>query len=245
MSRSPSGRNTIYTRNPDYWGKDIPVRRGSFNFDKIVYKLYKDIDTQVAAIRAGDFDFLSETKMRYWCCQYIGQRFDDGELIKEVLPHHNPRPMNGYVFNLRKPPFQDVKVRRAFNYAYDWEWLNAMIFDNQFERQDSYFANTALAARGLPSPAELALLEPFRAQLEPEVFGPIAVQPTTAAPHSYRENLGIAAQLLAEAGWANRGDGVLRNAAGEPFVLTVSGKPALLDAFLSQRQTPWSGGRVP
>lgn len=231
VSRSPSGRNTIYTRNPNYWGNDVPVRRGAFNFDKIVYKLYKDIDTQVAAIRGGEFDFLSETKMRYWCCQYIGQRFDEGELVKEILPHHNPRPMNGYIFNLRKPQFQDVRVRRAFNYAYDWEWLNAMIFDNQFQRQNSYFANTPLAAGGEPSAAESALLEPFRFELEPEVFGPVATQPNTEGPHGFRKNLGIAARLLAEAGWTNRGDGVLRNAAGEPFVLTVSGKPALLDAF--------------
>jgi microcin C transport system substrate-binding protein len=231
VSRSPSGRNAIYTRNPNYWGKDIAVRKGSFNFDRVVYKLYKDIDTQVAAIRAGDFDFLSETKMRYWCCQYIGDRFDGGELIKELFPHKNPRPMNGYIFNLRRQQFQDVRVRRAFGYAYDWEWLNAMIFDNEFERQESYFANTTLAAKGEPTAEEVLLLEPFRASLEPAVFGPMLELPTTAPPHSYRENLRMAAKLFAEAGWVNRGDGVLRNAAGEPFVLRVSGTPSLLEAF--------------
>lgn len=114
VDKSPSGRNVIYTRNPDYWGKDIPVRRGSFNFDKVVYKLYKDTDTQVAAMRAGDFDFYSETRMRYWCCQFIGKRFDEGEIIKELVPHKNPRPMNGYIFNLRRPEFQDVRGRVQF-----------------------------------------------------------------------------------------------------------------------------------
>lgn len=231
VSRSPSGRNARYDRNPNYWGASVPVRRGAFNFDRIVYKLYKDIDSQVAAIRGGEFDFLSETKMRYWCCQYIGDRFDDGELIKELFPHKNPRPMNGYIFNLRRPQFQDVRVRRAFSYAYDWDWLNAMIFDNQFERQDSYFANTPLAASGLPSAEELELLDPFRATLEPEVFGPMLQLPSTKPPHSYRENLRMAAKLFAEAGWVNRGDGVLRNAAGEPFVIRVSGNPSLLEAF--------------
>lgn len=231
VGRSPSGRNAIYTRNSNYWGKDISVRRGAFNFDRVVYKLYKDIDTQVAAIRAGDFDFLSETKMRYWCCQYIGERFEEGELIKELFPHKNPRPMNGYIFNLRRTQFRDVRVRRAFAYAYDWEWLNAMIFDNEFERQASYFANTPLAAAGLPSEAETKLLEPFRTLLEPEVFGPMAELPSTKPPHSYRENLRMAAKLFADAGWVNRGDGVLRNAAGDPFVIRVSGNPSLLEAF--------------
>lgn len=231
VDQSPSGQNVIYTRNARYWGRDIPVRRGSFNFDKIVYKLYKDIDTQVAAMRAGDFDFLFENKMRYWCCQYIGKRFDDGEIVKELLPHKNPRPMVGYIFNLRRPQFQDIRVRRAFDYAYDWEWLNNMIFDGQFERQESYFANTPLAASGVPSADELALLEPYRAELDPAVFGPMTRQPSTSPPGSYRANLREAARLFAEAGWRNRGDGVLRNDKGEPFVLQVSGSPALLEAF--------------
>jgi peptide/nickel transport system substrate-binding protein/microcin C transport system substrate-binding protein len=233
VDRSASGQNVVYTRNPGYWGKDIAVRRGSFNFDRVVYKLYKDIDTQVAAMRAGDFDFLSETKMRYWCCQFIGKRFDDGVLLKRLFPHKNPRPMNGYIFNLRRAPFQDVRVRQAFNFAYDWEWLNAMIFDNQFERQDGYFANSPLAARGSPSPAELALLEPFRAELDSAVFGPMFKQPSTSPPGSYRDNLRKAAQLLAAAGWRNRGDGVLRNGKGQPLVLNVSGQSSLLDAFFA------------
>lgn len=231
VDQSPSGQNIIYTRNPHYWGKDIPVRRGSFNFDKVVYKLYKDMDTQVAAMRAGDFDFLSETKMRYWCCQFIGKRFDEGELLKKLFPHKNPRPMNGYIFNLRRPAFQDIRVRQALNYAYDWEWLNKMIFDGNFERQYSYFGNTPLAARGLPSAEEVALLEPFRSELDPAVFGPMFEQPSTKPPGSYRGNLRKAAQLFAAAGWRNRGDGVLRNDRGEPLVLNVSGTPALLDAF--------------
>lgn len=231
VSKSSSGRNVIFTKNPDYWARDLPVRRGFFNFDQVVYKLYKNKDTMVAAMRAGDFDFFSEVQMRYWCCQFIGKRFDDKEIIKQLFPHKNPHPMNGYIFNLRRPQFQDVRVRKALNYAYDWEWLNGMIFDNQFERQDSYFANSPLAARGLPSAAELKLLEPYRSQLNPDVFGPVIKQPSTKAPGSYRANLRIAAQLLAQAGWKNRGDGVLRNDKGEPFILRVSGNPSLLEAF--------------
>lgn len=231
VDRSPSGQNAIYTRNRAYWGQNTPVRRGSFNFDRVVFKLYKDIDGQVAAMRSGDFDVLSETKMRYWCCQYIGKRFDRGELKKALFPHKNPRPMNGYIFNLRREKFQDIRVRQAFHYAYDWEWLNDMIFAGQFARQDSYFANTELAARGTPNAAELALLTPFRSLLEPAVFGPIVKPPSTRPPSSPRDNLRKAAALFAAAGWRNRGDGVLRNDRGEPFTLRISGRTTLLEAF--------------
>ncbi|HEP8866710.1 TPA: ABC transporter substrate-binding protein [Pseudomonas aeruginosa] len=225
IERATSGRGIVYRRNPDYWASDVPVRRGSYNFERVEYKLYKDRDTQVAALRAGDYDFIAENQMRYWCCQYIGKRFDNGELVKRTVPHHNPPAMNGWVVNLRKPRFQNVRVREALNYALDFEWINRKIFDSEFERVDSYFANSPLAARGLPSAAELELLEPFRDQLPPAVFGPMYRQPSTRAPSSLRANLTRALELFAEAGWHNR-DGVLRNAQGEPFVLEVAGTRA-------------------
>jgi len=222
IEKASSGADVVYRRNPDYWARDVPVRRGSYNFDHIVYKLYKDADTQVAALRAGDFDFLSENRMRYWCCQYIGKRVDDGDLVKEIIPQKNPPAMNGWVVNLRRERFQDPRVREALDDAMDFEWINQKIFDNGFERMDSYFANTPLAAHGLPSAAELKILEPYRAQLDSAVFGPMVLQPTTKAPSSLRQNLTRALQLFADAGWHNR-DGVLRNSRGEPFVIEVSG----------------------
>ena len=225
IDKAISGRGIVYRRNPDYWASDLPVRRGSFNFDSIDYKLYKDRDTQVAALRAGDYDFISETQMRYWCCQYIGKRFDQGELIKREFPHRNPPAMNGWVVNLRKERFQDPRVREALNYALDFEWINQKIFDNEFKRVDSFFANSPLAATGLPSADELKLLEPYRGQIPPEVFGPMLVQPSTKAPASVRQNLTKALDLFAAAGWHNR-DGVLRNAKGEPFILEVAGTRA-------------------
>jgi microcin C transport system substrate-binding protein len=231
VERSGTGQNVIYTRNPQYWGKDLAVRRGSYNFDRVVYKLYKDKDTLVSAIRAGDFDFFPENQMRYWCCQFIGERFDSGELLKDKVTHHNPRPMNGYVFNLRRPQFQDIRVREALNLAYDWQWLNRMVFDDEFERQDSYFANSPLAATGSPSEAELKLLEPYRAELPPAVFGPMYQQPDTRPPNSIRKNLAQALDLFKQAGWERR-DGVLRNAEGKPFEIEVSARVSvLLDAY--------------
>jgi microcin C transport system substrate-binding protein len=225
IEKASSGQDVTYRRNPTYWGDDIPVRKGTYNFERVIYKLYKDADTQVAALRAGDFDFFSESRMRYWCCQYIGKRFDSQELVKEIVPHSNPPSMNGWVVNLRRERFRDPRVREALDYALDFEWINQKIFDSEFKRIDSYFANTSLAARGLPRPAELALLEPYRAELDPAVFGPMVVEPSTKPPGSIRQNLTRALELLAAAGWQNK-DGVLRNSQGEPFVMEVSGARA-------------------
>jgi microcin C transport system substrate-binding protein len=222
IEKASSGQDVTYRRNPAYWGDDLPVRRGTYNFERVVYKLYKDADTQVASLRAGDFDFFSETRMRYWCCQFIGKRFDSQELVKEIIPHHNPPSMNGWVVNLRRERFRDPRVRLALNYALDFEWINDKIFDSEFKRVDSYFANTPLAATGLPSRAELALLEPYRAQLDAAVFGPMLEQPSTKPPGSIRKNLTRALELFAAAGWHNQ-DGVLRNSQGQPFVIEVSG----------------------
>jgi microcin C transport system substrate-binding protein len=216
-------RGITYRRNPDYWGKNQAARKGSFNFDQVSYKVYKDKDSQVAALRAGEFDFHSESAMRFWCCQYIGKRFDSGELIKHKFPHQNPPAMNGWVANLRKPKFQDVRIRKALNYALDYEWINDRIFDGEFKRIDSYFSGTPLAAKGLPSDEEIALLEPWRNELPAEVFGPMFEQPTThveglSQADAFRRNLERALELFAEAGWTFR-DGGLRNAAGERFTL--------------------------
>ncbi|CAN7613460.1 extracellular solute-binding protein [Phenylobacterium sp. LjRoot219] len=231
IERASSGLSITFRRNPNYWGRDVPVRRGSFNFQRITYKLYKDADTQVAAMRSGDFDFFAETRMRYWCCQFIGKRFDSGELIKEKVFNASLSPMNGYVFNLRRERFKDKRVRQALALAYDWEWLNEKIFDNEFERQQSYFDNSALAAAGRPQGLELALLTPHRTRLDPAVFGPVTAPPVSTGPGGLRGNFTKAVALLAEAGWTNR-DGVLRNAKGEPFVIEVPGAGGvLLDAY--------------
>jgi len=221
IEKAVSGQAVTYRKNPDYWGKDIAVRRGSNNFERVIYRIYKDTDTLVAALRAGDFDFMNENKMRYWCCQYIGKRFDTGELVKELVPHKNPVAMNGWVLNLRKEKFQDPRVRLALNYAMDFEFINQKIFDSEFKRVDSYFSYSPLAASGEPTKDELKILEPYRKELPPEVFGPVLVQPNTKAPGSVRASLTKALALFAEAGWHNR-DGVLRNEKGEPFVIEVS-----------------------
>jgi microcin C transport system substrate-binding protein len=212
-----NGRTITLKRNPNYWGRDLPVRRGMYHFDRIVYKLYADSTARLEAFKAGEFDVSVENIARSWVRGYVGKRFDDGELIKRTFRHRNGAGMQGFILNLRNPLFQDVRVRQALDLALDFEWMNRQLFYNQYQRLDSFFANSDYQASGAPSAGELAILDPLRAQLDPAVFAPPPQQPLTAPPpHSLRENLLKARDLLAQAGWTYR-DGALRNAKGEPF----------------------------
>lgn len=214
------GKYITYRRNPDYWGRDLGVRRGMFNFERVTYKFYRDFTVMLEAFKAGEFDFTHEYNSKKWARDYIGPKFRNGEIIKKELPHSNNAGMQGFVFNLRKLLFQDKRVRRALTLAFDFEWSNRNLFYNQYERNDSYFSNSELAARGKPDEAELELLEPFRDQLPPELFEKTWQPPSTAPPGSLRNNLREAKALLSEAGWEYR-DGALRNAAGEPFRFSI------------------------
>ncbi len=220
IDRYSNGRTITYKLDPNYWGKELPVRVGTNNFERITYKLYSDDVARLEAFKAGEYDALVEYVARNWVRRDVGKRFDSGELIKKEFAQHNGTGMQGFVMNLRKPVFQDVRVRRALDLALDFQWLNRMLFYSQYRRIDSWFANTQLQAKGLPSPGELALLEPWRESLDPAVFGPLPSQPDTTPPGSLRANLLKARALLAEAGWTYR-DGALRNAKGEPFTFEV------------------------
>ncbi|KDP88799.1 extracellular solute-binding protein [Cupriavidus basilensis] len=221
IERYDAGRGISFKRNPAYWGKDLAVRRGTFNFDRVVYRLYKDETAKLEAFKAGEFDAIVEYKAKSWAKSYEGKRFSNGELVKTDFPHRNGAGMQGFVMNMRKPVFQDVRVRQAMILALDFEWLNRQLFYGAYRRLDSWFSNSELAASatfdGRPGPGELALLEPLRTQLAPEVFGPVVPMPTTNPPRSLRDNLREARRLLAQAGWTYT-DGALRNAKGEPFV---------------------------
>jgi len=215
-----NGRTITYRRNPSYWGDRLPVRVGTYNYERINYKLYSDNIARLEAFKAGEYDVLVENIARSWVRRDIGKRFDSGELIKREFPHHNGSGMQGFFMNVRRPLFKDVRVRQALDLALDFEWLNRQLFFNQYKRTDSFFVNTELQAKGRPSEGELALLTPLRAQLDPAVFGEMTTQPDTDPPGSLRANLIKARQLLADAGWTYR-DGALRNAKGEPFVFEI------------------------
>jgi microcin C transport system substrate-binding protein len=214
------GHTITYRRNPSYWGAALPVRVGTNNFDRITYKLYADSIARLEAFKAGEYDALVEYVARNWVRRDVGKKFDDGELLKREFRHHNGAGMQGFVMNVRRPLFKDVRVRRALDLAFDFEWLNQRLFFGGYTRLNSYFADSELQAAGMPSAGELALLEPLRAQLDPAVFGPMTVQPVTDPPGSLRANLLAARALLAQAGWTYR-DGALRNAAGQPFAFEI------------------------
>jgi microcin C transport system substrate-binding protein len=220
IERYDNGRTMTYKRDPAYWGDRLPVRVGMYNFERIQYKLYSDGVARLEAFKAGEYDVLVEYIARNWVRRDIGKRFDNGELIKREFRQHNGTGMQGLVFNLRHPLFQDVRVRHALDLAFDFQWLNRQLFFGQYTRIDSFFVNTDLQATGMPSAGELAILSPLRSQLDPAVFGPMVTQPSTDPPGSLRANLILARQLLADAGWTYR-DGALRNAKGEPFVFEI------------------------
>jgi microcin C transport system substrate-binding protein len=210
------GRRIVYERVKDYWGADLPVSRGFYNFDEIRYEYYRDANVALEAFKAGGYDIRVENTSKFWATAYTGPTFDAGWIKKEEIPHELGTGMQGFVFNTRRALFQDPRVRQALAYAFDFEWTNRTVMYGQYDRTESYFSNTELAAEGLPSEAELELLEPFRDQLPDEVFTEVYQAPSTDGEGGIRQNLRTALGLLREAGWSVEG-GKLVNGKGEPF----------------------------
>jgi microcin C transport system substrate-binding protein len=208
-------RRIEFRLNPAYWGRNLAVRRGHFNFERVVYRMYSDNLIALEAFKAGEYDLVKEYRSRTWVRQHKGVKWEDGRIVKADLQTGNGQYMQAYNINMRRPLFQDIRVREALGYTYDFETLNKT---KSFKRVNSCFNNTEFAAQGMPGPGELALLEPFRGELPPRVFGPAFVAPRTDAdPHGLRRNLLKARELLEQAGWKLDGAGVLRNAKGEAF----------------------------
>ena len=214
------GKNITYVRRADHWGRSLGVNRGSFNFDRITYKIYMDDTVRLEAFKAGEFDMLEEHVARRWARQYYGPKFRSGELTKKEFPNEFPGAYQGYVFNTRKAMFKDVRVRQALTLALDFEWMNRQLIYNAYARIPSHFSAKEFTAQGLPGEDELEFLEPLRSLLPARVFGEVATPGSTAPPHSLRSNLLRARDLLAQAGWAYR-DGAMRNAKGDPMVIEM------------------------
>ena len=210
------GRTVVYERVADYWGANLPVNRGSYNFDEVRYEYYRDANVAMEAFKAGAYDIRQENASKFWATAYTGPMFDAGWIVKEEIPNELGTGMQGFAFNLRRPLFQDPRVRQALAYAFDFEWTNRTIMYGQYARTESYFSNTELGAEGLPSAAELALLEPFRDQLPEEVFTQVYHAPATEGEGGIRQNLRTALRLLGEAGWQVEGSKLV-NAQGQPF----------------------------
>ncbi len=210
------GEFISFERVPDYWGKDLPLRRGQFNFDTVELQYYGDTNVSMEAFKSGQYDFRLETSAKTWATAYNFPALNAGQVVKREVKLETPKPMQAFVFNLRRPKFQDARVRRAFNLAYDFEWANRNLFYGQYARTSSYFEGQELAAKGLPSQAELALLEPLRDKIPPEVFTKEYKNPVNATEQDFRTHLREAARVLKEAGYSVV-NGKLQNAAGEPL----------------------------
>lgn len=219
IGRVNFGKDITYERDPSYWARDLGVRKGQYNFDRVTYQMYADNTASFEGFKAGEFDLIQAFIAKDWARQYKGGKFDSGELVKKELKHQNPTGFQGFIFNTRLPRLADPRVRQAIGLAMDYEWMNRQLFYGAYSRLRGYFTNSTYEAQGLPGADELALLEPLRAKLPAAVFTqPVPMPPSTTPPGSLRDNLRQARALLAQAGWTYR-DGALRNAAGEAFSL--------------------------
>ncbi len=214
------GRRISYRRDPGYWGRDLPVNRGLNNFDEIDYHYYRDVSIAFEGFKAGQFDLRVENKAKTWATEYNFPAVKRGEVVLIQQRHQKPAAAQGFYFNTRRKPLDDRRVREALSQAFDFEWANPALFYGAYTRVKGYYDNSELAASGLPAPAELELLAPWRRVLPAATFGPAVVPPVSHGDGYDRVNLLRAQAMLKAAGWQYR-DGALRNAAGEPMVLEM------------------------
>ena len=225
------GRSETYERVEDYWGDGVPVMVGRYNWGTVRYEYFRDRDVATEAFKAGAFDFRQENSSKRWATAYDFPARDAGMVVKEELPHERGSGMQGFVMNIRRPVFADRAVRHAVNLAFDFEWTNKALLYDAYTRTESYFANTDLASSGLPSEAELELLEPLRDQIPPEVFTEEFHIPATDGSGNNRGNLREGLEILREAGWSLQ-DGVMKNADGTALEFEI-----LLGSAASERFT--------
>ncbi len=216
------GRAITYERVKDYWGADLPVRKGTNNFDEMQYIYYRDTDVALEAFKAGQYDYRMENIAKNWATAYDFPAKRDGRVKQETHPIRDLGIMQAFAFNTRRAKFGDPRVRQAFNLAMNFEDMNRTLFYGQYQRIQSYFQNTELASSGLPQGRELEILETVRDEVPPEVFTTPYTNPVADTPQQFRANLMEATRLLAEAGWTVQETGgrrVLANAEGEPMVV--------------------------
>jgi microcin C transport system substrate-binding protein len=214
------GRSVTFARDPNWWARDLPTARGTNNFGRVRVDYYRDASVALEAFKAGQADLRAENISKNWARAYDFAAVKNGQVIKTDIRHHLPTGMQAWVMNTRRPVFHDRLVRQAIAEAYDFEWANRNLFFDSYKRTLSYFDNSDLAASGLPGPDELALLEPFRAELPPEVFTkPFSLPVTDGSGHN-REQLMDAMRLLEKAGWRVR-DMKLVDARGQPMRFTI------------------------
>lgn len=213
------GRSITYVRRPDYWGKDLPVSVGYWNLDQIRYVSYGDPTVAFEALKAGDVDFWIESSAKNWATGYSFKGIDSGAVKKELIPEKLDQGMQGFAFNTRRSKFSDPRVREALGLAFDFEWSNKNLFFGQYTRCDSYFSNSDFAAKGLPSGAELEILNSVKDQVPPEVFSTEFKNPVNTSDADLRQHSLQAIKLLKDAGWSIKNGQLTNDKTGEPMVI--------------------------
>lgn len=220
VGRVSAGQSIEYERAADYWANDLAVNRGQNNFDRIRIDFYRDRQAAFEAFKKGDTTFREESVARVWTTGYDFPALKEGKVVKREFPGEKWPAMQAVAVNQRRERFRDVRVRRALDLCFDFEWTKRTLFSGSYDRSQSNFEHSDFRADGLPSPQELALLEPFRAELPPETFGEAVMQPVSDGSGRDRKLLGQAAKLLAQAGWKRAG-GFVVNDKGERLTVEM------------------------
>lgn len=226
-----TGRVASYRRVPDHWGRDLPVNRGKYNFDEIRFEYFRDSTVLLEAFKADRYDWRNENVARNWATAYDFPAVREGKVILEEFAIRSQGVMQAFVFNLRRPKFQDERVRRAFNLAFDFEDINRALFFGAYERVNSFFHGTELASSGLPEGLEREILESVKDKVPPEVFTTPYANPVNGGNERVRANLRDAVRLLQEAGYELRGRNMVSKATGEPLSVEILGFDPSLERY--------------
>jgi len=212
-----AGRTITYELDSDYWGKNIPIKKGTENFGIIQYEYYKDRSIEREAFKSGDIDLFSENTSKDWATSYDTPAVQNGLIKKELIEHQNPQGMQGFAFNTRKEIFEDKRVREALSYAFDFEWTNKNLFYNAYKRTNSFFENSELASSGVPSGRELDLLNDYKEFLPQKLFQEEYNPPKTDGSGFMRKELQEATKLLQDAGWELQEGKLINKKSGSKF----------------------------
>ena len=215
------GRSVTVERVKDYWGNDLALHKGLYNFDEIRYDYYRDGTIALEALKAGEYDYRAENSSKAWATAYDTPAVKKGDLQTQEITHNRTAGMQGFVYNTRRELFKDARLRAALAYAFDFQWSNKNLFYGQYARTRSYFDNSELSATGLPSPEELKLLEPLKGKIPDEVFTKAYVPPKGGGSRQLRKNLRVAGKLLKEAGWVLKGQQRVNEKTGKALEFEV------------------------
>lgn len=236
LAGSVMGSRLIYERRKDWWGQDLPVNQGRYNFDVVQVDYYRDVSVSREAFFAGEVDFYSESNIKDWTNAYNVPAVRDGRIVRKLQDYGSPMGMGGIFMNTRRPDLADRRVREALNLLFDFTWMNSAFFYDAYTRYNSFFTNSPFAAQALPSQEELELMERWRDKLDPAVFGPLPEQPA-GGRDTERARMRSALHLLKEAGW-NIQDGEMVNAQGQPLTLTIlTSSPSMQRVYTPFRNT--------